>query len=460
MTRRPAAVPPSAPAPPWTPFHAALCLMLLTYVWRLQDLIPVLGRLKLTVLASVAALGLFLVGGRLAHLPGRLRHPVFRVVLVILALAVLSVPGAVYPGYTFRFLTDDHVKTLLFMAMLAASIRSPHDVERYMAVHVAGATAYCLTVLSRYSPGEDGRLAGLIYYDANDLAMVLVCTLPMLVYLARPGRPAVVRLVLVGALGLFVVSIVQTGSRGGFLGLVAVFGVMLVRFTTVSRGQRIGAAALVAAGLAATADGQFWGRIASLANPSEDYNWSGNSANGRMEVWKRGVGYMLEYPVFGVGAAGFGAAEGRLSPMAQSFDVTGRGFKWSAAHNSFVQVGAELGVPGLIAFLALLAVAFRATRRIAAGARGARAPPAAATMAQVLMAALVGYVVSGFFLSQAYSAYLHTVLAMIVGLEAVSAASPAPAAAPVPRASLPRALRPRPAGRGGLVLGAAGHAEG
>jgi hypothetical protein len=428
--------------------------MLLTFVWRLQDLVPVLGRFRLTVLASLAALGFFLLNG-VGRAPERLRHPVFRWVLAILALAALSVPAGVYPGYSFRFITQDHVKTVLFAVILAAAVRSARDVERFMAVHVAGATLYCLTVLARYDPGGDGRLGGLIYYDANDLAMVLVCTVPMLVYLARPGRPTWLRLAMVPVLGLFALTIVQTGSRGGFLGLLAVFAAMIAGFHAVPRAQRFGVAAVLALGLLVAGNDQFWGRLSTLLNPSSDYNWSGNSANGRMEVWKRGVGYMLDHPVLGVGAAAFGAAEGRLSPMAERAELTGRGYKWSAAHNSFVQIGAELGFPGLIAFCLLLWAAFAAARRLSRSARGERAPPPEAALGQAFVVVLVGYCVSGFFLSQAYSAYLYSVLALLVGLEVAVARARAVVPIPVAPADAraPRARR-RPIGRGGLVVGA------
>src|SRR2546426_7538451 len=38
--------------------------------------------------------------------------------------------------------------------------------------------------------------------------------------------------------------------------------------------------------------------------------------SGRIEVWRRGVGYMLQSPILGVGPDNFQTAEGRLSPFA------------------------------------------------------------------------------------------------------------------------------------------------
>jgi O-antigen ligase len=112
------------------------------------------------------------------------------------------------------------------------------------------------------------------------------------------------------------------------------------------------------------------------------------------------------------------------------------GFKWSAAHNSFVQIGAELGVLGLGLFVALFAVAVRALSRVGRG------QGAAAFLAQTLTASLVAYVVSGFFLSAAYWAYLYTLLGMVAGL--VKIAGPARATG---------AVRLRPARNVGIGWG-------
>jgi len=80
----------------------------------------------------------------------------------------------------------------------------------------------------------------------------------------------------------------------------------------------------------------------TIIKPEEDYNRT--AEEGRVKIWKRGIGYMMLHPVFGVGAANFPVAEGTISPLAGRTEV-GLGVKWGAAHDSFVQIGAELGIP-------------------------------------------------------------------------------------------------------------------
>jgi len=161
----------------------------------------------------------------------------------------------------------------------------------------------------------------------------------------------------------------------------------------------------------ALASSRYFARVQTILNPSADYNWRGKSETGRLEIWKRGLDYMMTYPVFGVGVGVFPMAEGILAPEAREQRQYGRNFKWSAAHNPFIQIGAEVGVLGLIAFVALLLGAFRTLSKVRRG------PPAeAAVLGQILTACFVGFVVGAFFSSQAYAPYLYTLLGMIVGL--------------------------------------------
>jgi hypothetical protein len=432
-------------AQPWTLFHAALAGMVLTYVWRVQDLFPLLGRLKLTALITLAGYGLFFVGPALTA-PRRLRTPLFRLAAVTLGLMVLSVPGSLYARYAFDFVVKDHVKTFLLMVMVMAGVHTLAQVRAALAVMVAGAVLYCLVVITTFQMHE-GRLHGLVYYDSNDLGMLLVGMLPVAVYFARPGARPATRAAAAAVCLILLATLVRTGSRGAFLGLLAVSAFMLVRFRAFTARARLRA---VLGGLAAVVvlgNAQYWEMMRTLLHPQDDYNWAGNAQSGRMEVWKRGFRYMIDRPLLGVGPACFFVAEGRLSPQA-ALQELGRGLKWSAPHNSYVQVGAELGVPGLLVFLLMLRAAWRTARPAAPGAgRGrGRGPPGTPAhpdpaLGEALAAALVGYAVTAFFLTQAYAVFLYVLVGLIAAYGRAVEAEPA--SPPAARA------RPHTPGRGG-----------
>ena len=152
-------------------------------------------------------------------------------------------------------------------------------------------------------------------------------------------------------------------------------------------------------------------KLRSILNPSEDYNTQ--SDVGRVAVWKRGASYMFQRPILGVGVKAFPVAEGTISPLAARQNY-GIGLKWSAAHNSFVEIGAELGIPGLVAFMMMLGGAVsrleRERRRLKAEQVRIR------NLMVCVSAALVGFVSAGFFLSQAYYAFLYVTLAAAVAV--------------------------------------------
>ncbi|HET7233240.1 MAG TPA: O-antigen ligase family protein [Longimicrobium sp.] len=434
MGRR--AMPAAEAAARWTFFHTLLAVLLLTYVWRVQQMVPILGKLQLVSLASLGALGLFFVSGAPARLGAMARTRTFRLAAWTLALMLVSVVFALFPGQSARFLYQDHLKTFLLMVLLAAGANGVAHVERLCWTHVAGAVVYTLYVVTHFRM-SGGRLQGLIYYDSNDLGMLLVGTLPFAVHGFRRAAGNAGRAAAGFAIAVCLMGIVKSGSRGALVGLAAVALYMLFRYTTIPRGRRFGMAAVGLVAMLVAGNRQYWEMMQSMLHPTQDYNWSGNSPEGRMEVWKRGIGYMAARPLTGVGVSGFFVAEGTLSQRAKEAALRGHGLKWSAPHNSFVQAGAELGIPGLLLFIALLAAAYRAGRLRAAGApRDGPAPPAV-LLGQAFAASMVGYAVTAFFLSQAYAAFLYTLLGLGIAFEiAVPLAAAAPAAQPA--AAVPR----------------------
>jgi len=133
-----------------------------------------------------------------------------------------------------------------------------------------------------------------------------------------------------------------------------------------------------------------------------------------VELWKRGIGYMLSHPGLGVGAGAFQVAEGTLAPEAR-VQQYGQWWKWSVAHNSLLEVGAEIGVPGLIVYVVLVVCAFRALSRVRQEASGE-----GALLAQALIGSLIGFEVGAMFFSKAFAPYFYALLGMVVGLAKIA----------------------------------------
>ncbi len=411
--------------------------MALVAVWRVQDLFPPLNTIKVQYLAPGLGLLVFLADGDPRRAARRLLSPLAYRLFGIGAMVALSIPTSVWPGKSFNFLLNDHAKTLLLMTLMAASIRSAADVTRYAIMHIGGAVVYSYFINTNFQvKARTGRLGDLIYYDSNDLALLLVCTIPLCVFFLRPGAKAHLRVAASGVLGLLVFTLVRTGSRGGFLGFIACTVYLLFNFSALSKRVRLYAVGSLVAFIMVFGGERYWEMMSTLLNPKDDYNWSGDV--GRKQIWKRGVGYMLTHPLTGVGARGFPQAEGMISGISERQQY-GIGLKWSAAHNSFVEVGAELGVIGLFLFVTAIYLAWKYVRSVGSPALRARAGPLG-PMGHALGGTLIAYCVAGFFVSAGYSAFLYTIFAMILGMMkilppgkdgVVTAEVPAPAPTPV-----------------------------
>jgi O-antigen ligase len=411
----------------WDLLLVCVAVHIANYVGRVPQLFPLLYPLKPALLVKVVTIGLYLLHQGGPRRIGQLRSPTTACVLGLLLWSALSVPGALYQGLAFHAWTD-FAWTVVMCFVIAGSARSARDVERLVLVYFGVTVLYVAVVLSRFQLSPDNwRLGDLYYYDANDLATLIVSAMPFGLYvvIGQRRRPWVRALAALG-LAVLAVGLTRSGSRGGFLAFLAVVAFILLGFTTIPARSRLVGLVVVLAIVLTTASDRYWTQMQTILNPHQDYNAS--SEEGRLKTWERGLGYMAQHPVLGVGVSNFQVAEGTISPLARRQEERGLAVFWTAAHNSFVQVGAELGVPGLLLLIGLFATAFTSLWRVAR--RALRASPPArdlSRLAQTLMAALVGFGVGAFFLSLAYTDMLYTLVALAVALGKVARARDADA---------------------------------
>lgn len=394
---------PVIPAPPWSLGLASAALYIMTAVGRVQDVFPALAPLHLALLSSALAIVcVALDPGALSRVNAAIALPTSWCVLGILIWAVLGVPTSLWPGGSVGILRTILVKVVLMYFVVIGAVRHPGDVQRLAGAYVASVMLYAVMVLIRFHGNPDAiRTRGLYDYDSNDFATLIASTVPVALHLVVGRKWRVPRLVGIGGLGALLLAFIWANSRGGFLALLAAALVILIGYRVVSAPVRIGVAFVAVLGFALAAGPSFWARMNTITNANEDYNMT--SSEGRWQLWTRGLGYMEARPVFGVGVGGFPSAEGMLSPVARDARAHGRGEKWSEPHNSFVEIGSELGVPGLLLFLTMLWTSVR-------GLRGLQDPGLAVS----LVAAVTAFAVGGFFLSMAYKEMLYVLLALAV----------------------------------------------
>lgn len=367
------------------------------------------------------------------------------------AFGLLACASAVFGislGNSGSFILSTYSKTLVYAFLLIAATRHAADLYTFVWAYVLSSGilvffAEFVFGLSRSSGSQTDRLSDLYTYDANDLGLVLLVGLALALWLfpsASRWQKAFLTVLLFGVGS----SLARTGSRGAFLGLIATGVGVLILLNTVTRGRRIGLLSVTALALVIGAPAGYWEQMRTILAPTADYNYT--SQDGRKEVLQRGLGYMLAYPVFGLGIANFTKAECTISEKAVRA-LQGEGIRCIAPHNSYVQAGAELGVPGLIVWLAMvlggIVGLLRLRRRLpAAWARGDPEQRFLYNGTNYLALALVGFSVSSFFISFAYMDPIYILCAMTAGLHVSirhrvlrdrMVGSPAAASASVPR---------------------------
>ncbi len=396
----------------WDALLLCIAGYILTSVGRVHQLFGFLELLRPGILTGLLATVIFIFDPLAERSARHLAVPTTKYLIALLLWMILSLSGALNLGTAFEQVFDNFMKTVLMYVVVVSSVRGIRDVERLAFTYLAGAATYSAVVMSRFEVGAgDGwRLGHLYYYDANDFAVLAVTAIPLGLYFIQFGRTRLARFAAALALGVLFLGFLRSGSRGGFIAFLAVIAFVVMRYRTIALRVRLLTTAVVVLAFLGFATDKYWDQMTTIGSDT-DYNMTEES--GRINIWRRGVGYMMDNPVFGVGPNNFQVAEGTLSPFAWRAQM-GRGVRWNAAHNSYVQAGAELGVPGLLLFLAVIGSTLRTLRRTG------RRQGEDGRLSSALTASLVGFVVGAFFLSLAYSEMLYTLVALAIGLDKVT----------------------------------------
>lgn len=230
-----------------------------------------------------------------------------------------------------------------------------------------------------FDPGSEFRVmqSGL-FGDPNDLALTLIAILPFTIIQRRSG--AYLRNVLFVWLPVAVIlyGIYATKSRGGVLALAAVIG-LLVR-------HRLGNTLSLA-----TTGGMVFLLLGAGFVGSRSMSID-VSASGRIEMWSAGLISFRQSPVWGIGFSNFNAVNDK------------------AAHSSYVECFAELGIVGYVLWLALLLLTLDDLRLIHASTNEEAAE--LRKWARAIQVALIGFLVGSIFLSRAYDVQMFILIAL------------------------------------------------
>lgn len=416
-------------------FGVVLAAYLAITISRIHEVIPFFTRLYLGKVS--AALLLIAAFSRLrgSDLQRVFKTRVAKYVGILTVIALVSVPGSAWPKQSFTFFQDWWPQVMLMFVCVCVGFVNRRTAYLCVVTVTLSAGFAALVMLATNNVDGGGRAFIGTYrsatYDANMSAALFVLALPYAAMLAV-GR-GWTRWAGIALIPLLIAATLATASRGGVLALM-VLGVTTVIFAPKqNRPKYIGLFVLAIAVAPFLPHSGLATRWAEFMQPGGDYNMT--SRDGRIEVWKRGIGFMISHPVLGVGV--------------RSYEIAGgtQAHSWVNAHNAFIQVGAELGVGGLVVFVMTIAAALRLAlhaRRRLSGSNLAPSDELGRSLVTAAFSALIAVIASAMFLSMAYDAITLFALAVPTGLAL----------------SLRGAVRPAVAGAGAPMAPARGNGPG
>ena len=371
-----------------------LVVLILIYVGRIQELVPYLAELSIGKVAVIIVLILYFIAQKDGQLKDSLfSYPQGKYLAVITILALVSIPGSIWPGISFSFVAFFYSKLLLFVYLIVMIVSTENQLKKLCFGLTFSCLALCITAV--FNPSMIlGRLYVSGTYDPNDLALILVMSLPVIFYLWEE-ESGFLKQVLLLTMFLSLYAVPKTGSRGGMIALGVVVVVILMK-----KGMRyFFKGALIVAAIATiiyVSGSEQLDRFRTLSDLGNDYNQT--VQEGRVQIWKRASLLMLDHPVLGSGVGAFVTAEGR----------THEGGKWSSAHNSFIQIGVESGILALLAHIWIIWKMVTQARQRPSWLSGG------------LEVGLYAYLAGGMFLSWAYSYVFYLFIALSFAQERIA----------------------------------------
>ena len=261
--------------------------------------------------------------------------------------------------------------------------------------------------------------------DPNDLALVLLFPIGMAVaVLVKMGPRTPLGFLSLIAVPLLISAILLTQSRGGALGVMAVFGTLGLFYIR----SKIILGTLIAVGalglfVAMDIESRKSGGLTELEGGLD------RSSLERIHAWTAALSMTASHPMSGVGLSNFSGQFRRHTPVWSGREM--------AAHSTWFQIMAETGIPGIAFFLATISAVALAMRRAWQILLQRTQSPVLLTFSLGLFPAFVSFCVAGTFLSQGFRWPIYLLIGFTAALSctARSMQHDAAAAAPEPTTS-------------------------
>jgi O-antigen ligase len=261
---------------------------------------------------------------------------------------------------------------------------------------IAGEAWASLYVIREFQvSGGTNMRPGYVAGDSNYFATCAVLVMPLAFYLAKMKVSRLQRCFCLTSLALMAIAFTLASSRGALVGLCVAILFMVVRSGQSRRTAILAALLLVPLLLFAPSS-----PLSRMLHPAYG-DVLGEQI--RRDFWKVGLDMVRDHPVTGIGLGNF---------TAQSYTMTqGVLGKQGIACNTFLEVAAELGIPGLFVYGGVLIGALWSAGKLRVEAKR-RADAFLLYAGDAIQAGLIGFSAAAMFVSAEYQKPFWIVVAL------------------------------------------------
>jgi O-antigen ligase len=373
-----------------------------------QSFVPALEPLRLAFLSAMAAAATYLAD-RWSAAEGVTRPTPRESILIwsLVCWAMITLPMSIWPGGSVSALLD-YLKTVIIFWLLGNVITRTDRLRTLFWTLSFCTLPLALTALKDFASGvtsaDGSRIPGYtsgLASNPNDLALTLNIVMPLTAALVLTARGRATRWIGLGIIGIGTLGIVVTFSRGGFVTLATIIVLSVVNLMRRGHWGVIGGGALaLLLAIPALPEG-YLDRLSTISSVESDTT---GSSQERWEVMTIALAAIEQRPITGSGI-------GMDALAVQNV----RGGHYIRVHNAYLDFAVDLGVAGLVLFVAALVTTIRTAWRVEAQpADGSAADRDLPTLAQGVRISLIGFAVAANFAPVPYDVYFYYLAGLAV----------------------------------------------
>ncbi|MDQ3235709.1 MAG: O-antigen ligase family protein [Pseudobdellovibrionaceae bacterium] len=388
-------------------FYLVMLAMLFEF-GRPQDLFPPLRVIPIPTLLDVSIFLAIFMSGK-----ANFSNKQTKLWIVLLIVMALWVPFANNNYWALMTLKDMSLYFFFYLGIVAF-INSTSRMHKLILMWLAVHTVLAINGLLHHGRGVGGWMG-----DENDFGMEMNVAIPVAFFMYQ-GAAGKNKPLYIGLLGLFVMALVSTGSRGGFLGLLAVGAYCW--FYSPRKVMSLIVGVCLAGLVLIAAPQEYWERISTI---TDDSTMETGTAGQRMFTWGIGWDMFLANPILGVGQSNFPWTIGEYlgGRTWQTKSLSGR-----QAHSLYFSLLPELGLVGVMIFGSMVYFSYKDTRvkeilrRSPPGMAGAAAEvkdiqaSRAILYGNAIFGGMIGYLVTSTFISTLYYPTFWIMMGLAVAL--------------------------------------------